>query len=483
MNLDPGICYQAICSRDARFDGRFFTAVRTTGVYCRPVCPAPTPKRENVEFFLCAAAAEGAGFRPCRRCRPETAPGTPAWEGTSTIVSRALRLIAQGNCDENGLEKIAERVGVGSRHLRRLFVRHIGVAPKAVLQTQQAHFARRLIDETDLPIARVAFAAGFHSIRRFNQAILKSFGAPPTILRRMTPRGRSSGSALTMKLEYRPPFDWQVLLDFLRTRAIPGVESVDQNTYQRSIELDGQSGLLEVRPGENAPHLILRIYLPPTARLAQIIDRIRRLFDLTADPIRIADHLGLDPLLSRMIRSMPGLRVPGAWDPFEMMVRAVLGQQISVKAASTLAGRIAKTFGSPIITNIPARVTHVFPRAKVLRSVDLRQVGLTEARARTVRRIAEAVCNGELPTDSASGLDSIVNSLNAIDGIGNWTAQYIAMRAFGEPDAFPEGDLGLRRAVSSGAEPVSNSELKRMAEHWRPWRAYAAMYLWNCAHQ
>jgi AraC family transcriptional regulator, regulatory protein of adaptative response / DNA-3-methyladenine glycosylase II len=480
MNIDPDICYQALCTRDGRFDGRFFTAVRTTGIYCRPICPSRTPKRGNVIFFASAAAAEEAGFRPCRRCRPETAPGTPAWEGTSAIVLRALRLISQGIFDDIDLESLSGRVGVGSRHLRRLFVQHLGAAPNAVVRTQRLHFARQLIDETSLPMARIAFASGFNSIRRFNQAILKSFRASPTALRQMARRdGRAeSGSDLAIRLAYREPFDWTALLNFLAARAIPGVESVDDGVYRRSIVVDGEQGFIEVMK-EDGPYLAVRMQLPAMARLTWVIERIRRLFDLNADPIRIAADLSSDPVLKPAVRAMPGLRLPGAWDPFELMVRAVLGQQISVKAASTFAGRIVQKFGKPVDSKFSPGITHIFPNAEDLAKVDLRTVGLTTARARTIHNVATAACNGALPQDSSLGLDSAVRSLTAIEGIGEWTAHYIAMRAFGEPDAFPGGDLGLRHAVSNGGEMVSIAELKNMAERWRPWRAYAAMYLWN----
>ena len=479
MIIDPDTCYQALRTRDPRFDGRFFTAVKTTGIYCRPICPAPTPKRSNVEFFRCAAAAEEAGFRPCRRCRPETAPGTPAWEGTSAIVSRAMRLISQRICDDVSFEDLASRVGVGSRHLRRLFMQHIGAAPKAVQRTQRLHLARQLIDETGLSMTGIAFGVGFNSIRRFNQAILKSFRASPTELRRTARRQCQSGGALSVRLAYRPPLDWNSLLSFLSARAIPGVESIENNMYRRSVEVDGKSGIIEVLPGSDGPYLILRMELPATDRLAQIVHRIRQMFDLNADPIRIADDLSADPVLKPAVSASPGMRLPGAWDPYELMVRAVLGQQISVKAASTIAGRIVQRFGKPIAAELNSRVTHTFPKAEVLCNADLRAVGLTAARAQSLRNIAAAACDGTLPRDSSGGLDAIVNALKQIDGIGEWTAQYIAMRAFGEPDAFPYGDLGLRHAVSNGGSLILSAELARMAERWRPWRAYAAVYLWN----
>jgi AraC family transcriptional regulator of adaptative response / DNA-3-methyladenine glycosylase II len=478
MNINPTLCYQAMRTRDRRFDGRFFVAVTTTGIYCRPVCPARTPKRTNVRFYACAAAAEEAGFRPCRRCRPETAPGTPAWDGTSATVSRALRLISQGVFDESNVEQLAERVGVGGRHLRRLFMQHLGAAPIAVLRTQRLHLARQLIDETDLPMTEIAFASGFNSIRRFNQAILESFRDAPTELRRKARRTGYDGGALTIRLAYRPPLAWETLLRFLGTRAIPGVEQVEAYTYRRSIEVEGEPGTIEITPAAEGPYLVARMHLPATARLAQVIDGIRRVFDLSADPVRIAEDLGADPILKPAVRALPGVRVPGAWDPFELTVRAVLGQQISVKAATTIAGRIAQRFGQPLETGEAAGITHVFPKPEVLVDADLRTVGLTAARAQTVRNVAAAACNGKLPRDASAGFEPTINALTAIGGIGRWTAQYIAMRAFGEPDAFPEGDLGLRRAVSNGATLVSNGDLARMAERWRPWRAYASIYLW-----
>jgi AraC family transcriptional regulator of adaptative response / DNA-3-methyladenine glycosylase II len=280
-----------------------------------------------------------------------------------------------------------------------------------------------------------------------------------------------------MRLAYRPPLAWQSLLAFLRLRAIPGVECVEGNTYRRTIEVDGEIGIIEVRPAED-PYLAVRIELPATARLAQVIEGVRRVFDLSADPVRIAEDLGSDPALKPLVRAVPGLRVPGAWDPFELTVRAVLGQQISVKAATTIAGRIARSFGKPLDGDRTNGLTHVFPTAEALLHADLRSVGLTAARVQAVRNVALAACKQELPRDAASGLEPAIEALKEIGGIGTWTAHYVAMRAFGEPDAFPQGDLGLRRALSRGGKLISTTELDRMAERWRPWRAYAAIYLW-----
>jgi AraC family transcriptional regulator of adaptative response / DNA-3-methyladenine glycosylase II len=482
MHVDPDLCYQALRTRDRRFDGRFFTAVTTTGIYCRPVCPARTPKRANVRFYACAAAAEEAGFRPCRRCRPETAPGTPAWEGTSATVSRALRLISQGIFDESGIEQLAERVGVGGRQLRRLFMEHLGAAPIAVLRTQRLHLARQLIDETDLPMTEIAFASGFSSIRRFNQAFAESFRESPTELRRRARRTGYRGGALALRLAYRPPLAWGPLLAFLRLRAIPGVEAADDHEYRRSVEIDGEAGSIAVRPAVDGAYLAVSMRLPATPRLAQVIDGVRRIFDLSADPVRIAADLGTDPFLRRRVRTLPGLRVPGAFDPFEVAVRAVLGQQISVKAASTIAGRMAQAFGREVAAELGPELTHLFPSPQALRDADLRGLGLTRVREQTVRNVAAAACEGNLSGGASGGLDALIESLTAIRGIGRWTAQYIAMRGFGEPDAFPEGDLGLRRALSQGGELLSERELARRAESWRPWRAYAAMHLWTSEH-
>jgi AraC family transcriptional regulator of adaptative response / DNA-3-methyladenine glycosylase II len=344
--LLPDRCYRALASRDPRFDGRFFVGVRTTGVYCRPICPARTPLRRNVSFFTCAAAAEEAGFRPCRRCRPETAPGTPAWVGSSTTVTRALRLIAAGGLDAEGVDGLAEQLGVGARQVRRLFAEHLGASPLAVARTRRVHFARRLIDETELPMSQVALASGFASIRQFNHSIRSCFGRSPSSLRggsRATP-SRGGSEELTLRVAYRAPFDWGALLDFLALRAIPGVERVEAGVYERSILLGGEPTRLRISaPGDGAP-LVVRLRAAGDAALLPVVDRVRHLFDLCADPHRIATDLGRDRVLARCIARLPGLRVPGAWDGYELAVRAILGQQVTVRGASTLAGRLVERF-------------------------------------------------------------------------------------------------------------------------------------------
>lgn len=478
--------YRAHLARDARFDGRFFLGVTTTGIYCRPVCPAPTPRPSNVRYFACAAAAEEAGFRPCRRCRPETSPGTPAWLGSSTTVSRALRLIGEGAFDEEGIETLAERLGVTSRHLRRLFTRHLGASPIAVAETRRVHFARLLIDDTTVPMHSVALHAGFRSIRQFNHAILRSFRESPTRLRERA-RGKRSESAanagLTVRLAFRPPFDWAAVADYLRERAIPGVEEVTASAYRRTITHGSANGWIEVRPlrGENA--LALRIALADPCASLGIVARVRRIFDLDADPLRILADLRRDVRMRRLIPPRRGIRVPGAWDAFELAVRAILGQQVSVRAATTLSGRLVRTFGSELPGGASGALTSLFPKPAALAEAPLECIGLPSTRAGAIRALARAIETGGLSLDASAGLEEAVQRLTNLPGVGSWTAKYVAMRALGEPDAFPETDLGLRRALGDGNGPAPAAALLRAAEAWRPWRSYAAVALWTASHR
>jgi AraC family transcriptional regulator of adaptative response / DNA-3-methyladenine glycosylase II len=480
MQLDQDACYRALRTRDARFDGRFFTAVRSTGVYCRPICPAPTPKRKNCLFVPCAAAAAELGFRPCLRCRPEASPGTPAWLGTSTTVSRALRLISEGALDRGGVGELAARLGVGDRQLRRLFLRHLGASPVAVGQTRRVLFAKKLIDETSLSMAQVALSSGFSSIRRFNDVIQKTYGVPPRALRRRSSADRSRARDITLKLAYRPPFDWTAIIRFLAARAIPGVESVSPAAYRRTLSVGGREGLLAVFPDRDAHRLVAHIRLDDPMPLQQISERIRRLFDLGADPDVIAADLARAPRLREALRAQPGLRVPGAWDSFELAVRAVLGQQVSVKGATTLCGRLVARFGERSdIAGGEGDLHSLFPSPEVLAAANLGEIGLPRARSAAISALARAVVGGELQLDASRDLDAAITQLTALPGIGEWTAHYIAMRALREPDAFPATDLGLRRALGSNGRPSSGAELRDIAEDWRPWRAYAAMLLWT----
>jgi AraC family transcriptional regulator, regulatory protein of adaptative response / DNA-3-methyladenine glycosylase II len=478
--LNRAIFWRALHSRDQRFDGRFFAGVLTTRVYCRPICPLPLRKPENVVWFPSAAAAEIAGFRPCRRCRAHTSPGTPAWLGTSGVVSRALKLICDGGLDGDNVDGLADHVGIGSRHLRRLFVQHLGASPIKVARTHRVHFARNLIEDTDLQITKIAFYSGFRSIRQFNHAIRLSFDYSPSELRRLH-HGSTAMSrredGIVFHLSYRAPFNWPALVSFLKPRATPAVEVVKDNCYQRTIGIDDEPGLIEVMPDDNEPRLHVRVKLTNYENLLPVIEHVRRMFDLSADPLQIASHLARDPKLKPLLNRRPGLRVPGVWDGFEIAVRAVLGQQLTARDPSPLIARLVRKFGRPVQTSVK-ELTHLFPLPEVLARADLSIAGIPGACAQAVRALALAVCKRKVTFEAAKTLEETISRLRAVRGIGNSKAHYIAMRAYGEPDAFPFTDVGLRRSVGKSGIPVSPTELLRMADNWRPWRAYAAMHLW-----
>ena len=481
LDLSPDACYRAFAARDVRFDGRVFAGVRTTGIYCRPICPARTPKRENVTFYFSAAAAQAAGFRPCLRCRPELSPDHAAWHGSSTTVSRALALIEAGALDDGGVEDLAERLGVGGRQLRRLFTQHLGASPVAVAQTRRVLLAKHLIHETNLTMTEVALASGFGSVRRFNETFQRLFRRPPSDLRRTKGADAPDAAAVTIRLAYRPPYDWDAMLAFLAARAIPGVEAVTNNTYARTIALGALSGTLAVEPGA-ANTLRVTVRFPRLDVLPRIIARVRRVFDLAADPALIGAHLSEDPLLAPLVAARPGLRAPGAWDGFELAVRAILGQQITVPAATNLAGRLVAAFG--IEVDDPAahalRLTHLFPSPTLLAGADIAALGMMPAaRAAALSSLAGAVATDPALLGPYRDLEGAVAQLRSLPGIGEWTAHYIAMRALRETDAFPAADAGLLRAMTdaSGRRPTP-AELLARADGWRPWRAYAAMHLW-----
>ncbi len=525
MDLDRTTCRRARLARDARFDGRFFIGVTSTGVFCRPICPAVPPRESNVEYFPTAAAAAEAGFRACLRCRPECAPGTPAWVGSSTTVARALRLIGEGALEGGNVDGLAARLGVGARHLRRLFVEHLGASPIAVAQTRRLLSAKRLIDDTDMPLTAIAMSAGYSSIRRFNAAFLESYGRSPRELRAQSavargrrpdsprggnghrgdgqadsgktasgatiPRGPRRASRLrsgvrgnrgpavrrrppySFQLRYRPPLDWPALVGFLAPRAIPGVEAVDAGVYRRSIQIDGKIGWLEVGPGERDA-LRLSIDFPDPTETLRIVSRVRRMFDLDADPMVIDAHLALDSLLAPLVRRRRGQRVPGAWDGFELGVRAILGQQVSVAAATTLAGRLVARLGRPV-ADVGDGLTHVFPAPADVAEASLTDIGVPAKRVEAIRAFAAAVADGRVSFDGSIDASAFRARLRDLPGVGDWTAEYIALRALGDPDAFPAGDVGLLRATAT-ARP---NDLVERARAWRPWRAYAAMHLWR----
>lgn len=471
---------RARLSRDARFDGRFYVGVRTTGIYCRPICPANPPKSENVTFYPTAAAASEAGYRPCLRCRPECAPGTPAWAGTSTTVQRGLRLIADGALDDGNVETLADRLGVTSRHLRRLFNQHVGASPLAVAHTQRLHFAKRLLDETSLNMQEISIAAGFGSVRRFNDTFQKTYGRTPRELR----RGRESqaaATALSVLLPCRQPYAWHELLAFFAGRATPGVEMVHDGRYLRSVEVDGRPGIIEVNASDGA--LKLAVHGAGIEALFSIVQRARGMFDLDAAIDDITGTLQKDKVLRGWLRKHPGIRVPGAWDGFELTVRAILGQQVSVKAATTFAGRIAERYGEKIdidVADAEHKPDRLFPGPERLRRARLESLGIIRSRAQTIRDLARAVDTGELSFDMAQDMQGLRSALKSIRGIGDWTAEYVAMRALKDPDAFPASDLGLLRAFDApDGERLRPEELLARAEAWRPWRAYAALLIWG----
>lgn len=479
------VCEQARLSRDPRFDGLFFTAVTSTRIYCRPVCPAPTPKPANITYYGTAAAAESAGFRPCLRCRPELSPSDGAWRRGDAAVARALKLIDQGALADQPLSALAERVHLGERQLRRLFVERLGASPIGVHGTRRLLFAKQLLTETKLPITDVALAAGFGSLRRFNTTFKDAYRmAPRDLRRRPAAASVQHEEHLTLRLGYRPPYDFESMLSFLGGRALPGVELVDGQSYARAIPGDGvhaTPGWLRVSAWPGGEHALkLELHAPLAARLLDIVNRLRRMFDLDADPQAISDALSVDPRLKPLLRKRPGLRLPSGWDGFEIAVRAILGQQVSVAAARTFAARIAQRFGTSLPDEHTAHgLLHLFPTPDALADADLTAIGITRTRAETVRTIAQAVLDGRVDFHVEHTLGEFVARWTALPGIGPWTAQYIALRALGHPDAFPAEDLVLQKAVPVDGTRMTAKALTARAEAWRPWRGYATLQLWR----
>lgn len=477
MNPDADVCYRALAARDRRFDGVFFVGVASTGIYCRPICPARTPKRDRCRFYPSAAAAERASFRPCLRCRPELAPGAAPVDSVDRTAKLAAARIGETIGDgETTIETLAAEMGVGSRHLRRVLRKTFGVSAVELAQTHRLLLAKRLLSETALPITTVVFASGFSSVRRFNALFRERYRLTPTDLRKSAGRNEQGG-LIRLSLSYRPPFDWEEMLRFLAPRCVAGVEVVVRGAYLRTISAGGVLGWVRVEKGRREHSLEAVMPIGMAVALPSILARLRNLFDLDASPDLIADHLAHDPLLGELVRVHPGLRVPGAYDGFELAVRAVLGQQVSVRAATTLAGRLAETFGAPMESPFP-ELTHCSPtpeRIAEARLDELTGIGLIIARAECLRALARAFCEGHVSLSPGPDPEAAIESLHAIPGIGPWTAHYIAMRSLRWPDAFPHGDLGLRKAVGG----CSSSELLKTAEPWKPWRAYAAMHLWS----
>ncbi|HYC56399.1 MAG TPA: AlkA N-terminal domain-containing protein [Candidatus Binatia bacterium] len=509
MNLDRDRCYRAMTSHDARFDGRFFIGVRTTGIYCRPVCRVRLPHLKNVTFYPCAAAAEQAGFRACRRCRPEAAPGSAAWMGTSATVARAMRLIDAGALDGASVADLAGRLGVSERHLRRLFDQHVGAAPNQIALTRRLHLARRLLDDSSLSVAEIALASGFGSIRRFNAAMQVAFGDTPSRLRQVaTPRraataeslraGAASGTVcdgagaasravcsdrasanVTLRLGYRPPLDWGWMLSFLAARTIAGVEAVADGTYRRAIRIGDVLGRIEVGCDEERRELVASVSVQSSNALGAVSRRLARCFDCHADPQAIAAVLRTDAFLRPLVDHVPGLRLPATWEPFEAAVRAVVGQQVSVAAARTILAKLSARFGASLGEAAVDGIAGAFPTAQELAEADLAGIGMPRSRIETLRSLATAVAAGSLPLTESSDPRETVEMLQTVRGIGRWTAEYVAMRGLADPDALPYGDLGLLRAISTPKSAITAVVLDERSQAWRPWRAYAAIHLWS----
>ncbi len=473
MRLDPVTCYRAIRARDPRFDGRFFVGVSSTGVYCRPVCTVKMPKRENCAFFPSAAAAESLGFRPCLRCRPELAPGNASIDARHRIAQAAASLIEDGVVNEIGTGGIADRLGVTDRHLRRVFHGEFGVAPIEYAQTQRLLMAKRLLTDTTLPITEVAYAAGFGSLSRFDALFKERYRLSPSQLRR-APTPSPHPDALTFELSFRPPYDWPSLIDFLRARSVNAVEDVDGCAYRRTVRIaeNGQvhAGWVEITPHPRKPVLRAAVSASLAKVLPPLLSRVKHLMDLSSNPAEVAEVLG--PLAA----AKPGLRVPGAFDGFEVAVRAVLGQQVSVAAARTLAGRLAAAFGTPVHSPFAVLSTS-FPAPEQIANLsasDISGLGVLPTRARTVIELAKVLARGAVRLTPGADVTATLEALRCIPGVGEWTAQYIAMRALAWPDAFPHTDLGVMKALGER----NGRRVLAAADRWRPWRAYAVMHLW-----
>ncbi|MFD1826410.1 DNA-3-methyladenine glycosylase 2 family protein [Mumia zhuanghuii] len=487
MRIDEDRCYRAVSAKDARFDGVFYTAVTSTGIYCRPSCPARTPKRENVRFYATAAAAHDAGFRACRRCRPDAAPGSPEWDVRADTVGRAMRLIRDGVVESHGVPGLADRLGYSTRHVHRILVDEVGAGPLALARSNRAHHARILLETTAVPVTDVAFASGFASVRQFNDTLRTVYDATPTALRdaahRRTARARPAASTsgrITLRLAVRAPFAYDRILGFLETRAVPGIETVRDGTYARTLRLPHGPGVVALTPA--ADHVTCALELSDLRDTMSAVTRCRSLLDLDADPVAIDEVLGADASLGDAVRAVPGTRVPGHVDGYELVVRAVVGQQVSVAGARTTLGRIVRDHGSaldPQAHPLAAAytLTHVFPEPDALAAVDPASLGMPRSRGATVAGVSDAVAVGKLEICPSADRAALREELLALRGVGPWTADYVLMRATRDPDVLLATDLVIRRRLDAlGLAPTRTVD---PTAAWSPWRSYAAMHLWN----
>ncbi|MDR7087313.1 AraC family transcriptional regulator of adaptative response / DNA-3-methyladenine glycosylase II [Aeromicrobium panaciterrae] len=471
MHTDHERCYRAAESRDARFDGVFFVGVKTTGIYCRPSCPAVTPKRQNVLFYASAAAAQDAGFRACRRCRPDTTPGSPEWNVRADAVGRAMRLIGDGVVEREGVEGLASRLGYSQRHVTRMLTQELGAGPLALARSNRSHAARVLIETTDMPMSDIAFASGFSSIRQFNDSVRHAYALSPTDMRgrrRGTPTGH-----VTLRLAVRQPFHADGLIEFLGGRAITGVERVEDRTYARVLRLPHGLGVVQLTLHDD--HVACELELADLRDTAVAVQRCRRLLDLDSDPLAIDEVLSADPLLAPMVAAAPGLRLPSQVDGFEVAVRAIVGQQVSVVGARTILGRFAETYGTAVTFDLAAAhgLTHAFATPEALAEADDTSLSMPRSRARALIGVAQAVADGKIELDPGSDREVVRERLINLPGIGPWTADYISMRALANPDVMLETDLIIKRILERHGVDADRTE------RWKPWRSYAAMHLWR----
>jgi AraC family transcriptional regulator of adaptative response / DNA-3-methyladenine glycosylase II len=482
-DLNHDNCYQALKARDARFDGQFFTAVHSTGIYCRPICPARTPASKGITFYRSAGAASTAGYRPCLRCRPELAPAERYWHSSDAVTDRLSRLVDEGFLDQLGLATLAEKMGYSERHLRRLYKQRWGVGLIEAAQVRRLHLAKQLLQDSALPITEVALASGFGSVRRFNAAVKARWGVSPSLFRRRAGQLSASSDVITLRLQFRPPLDWPHLLNFLKARSLPTVEQVTDNSYQRVVRLRSPAGELVFGhlsvSQRNDKELSVEVSESLLPYMAQLVPRLRRLFDLDANPQAIGSAwLQQAEDMHQLWQRWPGTRVPGVWSPFEVAVRAVLGQQISVKAAITLVTRFVERFGVALPEDLQRPgLSHSFPEPQDLLDANLDGLGITSRRIETIKALAAGFYSGELDFETGDP-EQQRQRLLAIKGIGPWTVAYMAMRGLSDPNAFPAGDLILRRGLVIGEE-FSEKELQHLSVPWQPWRAYAALLLWR----
>ena len=475
-------CYRAVQSRDARFDGWFVTAVNTTGIYCRPSCPARTPKPTNLTFFPTAAAAQRAGYRACKRCRPDASPGSPEWNARQDVVARAMRLIADGVVDRGGVPDLAMRLGYSQRQLERLLVSELGAGPLAIARAQRSQTARVLIETTTMPFGEVAFGAGFSSIRQFNDTVQSVFAVTPTEMRRRSIQADAIPTVgeIQLRLPYREPFDPAGVFDHLAANAVPGLEELREGAFRRTLRLPHGPGLVALRPGGG--HVSLKVHLHDNRDLTTAIARCRRLLDLDADPEAVTAHLSEDPALTTVVNDRPGQRLPGTVDPHELAIRVVIGQQVSLGAAATHSRRLTETHGTPIASSIAVHdgsLTHLFPTSEVLAELDPTTLAMPRSQARAVVDLARSLAQGKVDLDPGSDPARSRHQLASIAGIGPWTCEMVALRGLGDPDAFPATDLGVTRTAACLGLPTKAGPLTAHAETWRPWRSYAVTHLWS----